>query len=98
MTVAGAIIETPGHTTRPVWVWILERFGLPSALVILFLWKGLGWIEEDRRDRREILARLATAIESQTTTLERLAIEHRELNDTVRATWPPVRPPRRVPP
>lgn len=66
-------IDKQRRGTDSLWFAVLERFGLPTLLVLLFLWKGLGWVEEDRRERQEILAKISENMTAQTIALRELA-------------------------
>lgn len=84
-------VEPRRRATDPLWWRVLDRFGLPTLLVLFFLVVGTRWMEEDRKERRELLARVATAVENNTAALVQLAAEERAHADAVRMTWPKVK-------
>lgn len=68
-----------------LWFSVLDRFGLPTLLVLLFLWKGMEWVEADRKERAEILAQLSANIAAQTIVLKDMSAHDRETAEAIRA-------------
>ncbi len=99
MSDLAATLEAPRRRVDPLWWRVLERFGLPTLLVLLLLGYVLRQGEAERRERVELLSGLRTAIEQQTVALRSLAAEQRAYADVVRLTWPRLRvsPPKENP-
>lgn len=86
------------RTVDALWFKLLDRFGLPTLFAVALLGYVLRQGEADRKERAELLGRLATAIDAQTVALREVMRETRDTADVVRAHWPRVRVVTPVPP
>ncbi len=86
-------MSDPTAKRDPAWLRVLREFGLPVLLTLVLTRFVLRQSDEDRRERRELLARIAVAVEAQTLKLTELALAERAHADAVSATWPRLRLP-----
>jgi hypothetical protein len=77
------VTPPPSRREDALWYRVLDRFGLPTLMAVLLLGYVLRQGEAERSERRELLAGIRTAIETQTITLRELAAAERAHADAV---------------
>lgn len=93
-------LAEPRRSTDARWFRVLDRFGLPTVLLLAVLWKASVWVEADRLERATVLRAIVDQLTAQTGLLtiqtelmRQLATEERRHADAVTATWPAMRVP-----
>lgn len=81
------------RTDDPAWLRVLERFGLPTLLTLMFAAYVLRSAESDRQERTKVLAAVAETLQENTAALRALAAEQRAFGEAVRLSWPNLRAP-----